>query len=86
MKKGDRFYYARIMPSTGIYEVCDLKIRTISGDRIACLEDRTKHVFLFGLNSIGKNLFSNRKDALNKVIEAEKNKCKVSEETYYEEY
>ena len=29
MKKKDILYYARIVPKTGIYEVCELLIRTV---------------------------------------------------------
>ena len=55
IKKKDRLYYARIIPKTGIYEVCEITL-------------------------------AERKDALEKVKTAEKNKIKISEETDYEEY
>ena len=44
--------------------------------------------YLFSYDDLNKTVFIQRKDALNKVEEAEKEKPKeiLSEETYYEEY
>lgn len=35
LKKKDVVYYARIIPNTGIYEVCELIIRTVADDYFA---------------------------------------------------
>lgn len=43
-------------------------------------------VYLFGYNALGDYVFQTRKEALDKIHAAEKNKVEVSEETYYEEY
>ena len=32
LKKKDRLYYARIIPNSGIYDVCELIIRTVAED------------------------------------------------------
>ena len=86
IKKNDKFYYARIVPTCGIYDVYELKVRAVYESYFVCIEKRDKHAYLFYENDIGKTLFHNRNDALEKVIEAEKNKKIISNETYYEEY
>ena len=80
LHKNDILYYARIMPTLGLYDVYELKIRTIDEEnRWFCgMEKRTKIAYLFSYDNIGKTIFFDRK--------AEKNKIPVSSETLYEEY
>ena len=85
-KIGNTIYYARIMPTLGIYDVCELKIRTVADTYFVGTDKRDKRAYLFSYNAVGKCIFSNRKDAVEKVITAEENSPKVSKETYYEEY
>ena len=85
-KIGDIVYYARIMTTLGIYDVCELKIRTVTDTYFVGTDKRDKRAYLFSYNAVGKCIFSNRKDAVEKVITAEENSPKVSKETYYEEY
>ena len=85
-KIGDIVYYARIMPTLGIYDVCELKIRTVTNTYFVGTDKRDKRAYLFSYNAVGKCIFSNRKDAVHKVITAEESSPKVSKETYYEEY
>ena len=85
LSKGDVVYYARIMPTVGIYEVLELKLRTIEETFFVGTEKSTKHAYLFGNSALNKMIFHNRKSALNLVKEAEKNKIEISKETYYEE-
>ena len=85
-KIGDVVYYARIMPTLGIYDVCELKIRTVTDTYFVGTDKRDKRAYLFSYNAVGKYIFSNRKDAVDKAIAAEENAPKVSKETYYEEY
>ena len=85
-KIGDVVYYARIMPTLGIYDVCGLKIRTVSDTYFVGTDKRDKRAYLFSYNAVGKCIFSNRKDAVDKTNLAEENSPKVSKETYYEEY
>lgn len=81
VRKNDIFYYTRIIPNCGIYDVLEIKIRSVYDDYFVGIEKIDKHVFLFYYSNIDKIL------AVNKANEAEKNKRKiVSEETYYEEY
>ena len=86
LKRKDTVYYARIIPNTGIYEVCELIVRTVSDDYFAGMDKRDKRTYLFSYNAIGNTVFINRKDALSKVKIAESNKKDISSETYYEEY
>ena len=86
IRKNDIIYYARIMPKLGIFDVYDLKVRTIADTYFVAIDKRDKKSYLFNYNDIGKTVFLNRQEAHKKTKEAEKNKPKVSTETYYEEY
>ena len=86
LSKGQVVYYARIIESVGIYEVLELKIRTVEDTYFVGTEKSTKHAYLFGFSYLNKLIFTDRKEALKLVKEAEKNKKVVSEETYYEDY
>ena len=86
LKRKDIVYYARVIPNTGIYEVCELIIRTVADDYFAGVDRRDRRTYLFGYNAIDNTVFVDRKDALNKVKIAESNKKDISNETYYEEY
>ena len=86
LKRKDIVYYARIIPNTGIYEVCELIIRTVADDYFAGMDKRDKRTYLFGYNAIDNTVFVDRKDALNKMKIAESKQKDISAETYYEEY
>ena len=87
LTKGNIVYYARIMPNLGIFDVYDVKIRTIADTWFSGVEKRDKKVFLFPYSAINKYVFLNRKDAVDMAMNAEENNKKViSTETYYEEY
>ena len=87
LTKGDIVYYTRIMPNLGIFDVYDVKIRTIADTWFSGVEKRDKKVFLFPYSAIDKYIFFNRKDAVDMATNAEEsNKKVISTETYYEEY
>lgn len=86
LKREDIVYYSRITPNCGIYDVCELKIRTVHDDWFVGIEKHDKHAYLFNNSDIGKIVFVDRQDSLNKVKDAEKNKKTISNEIYYEEY
>lgn len=86
LKKKDIVYYAKIMPSVGIYDLCELKIRTVEDDYFVGLDKHDKHAYLFSNDSLDRTVFKDRETALKLIKEAEKNKTKVSNESYYEEY
>lgn len=84
MKKGDIYYYARIIPNIS-YDVYEIKVRSVYDTYFVGLEKYTKQAFLFDYSDVNKTIFENRKNALNKIKEAEKNKKNISTEIYYEE-
>lgn len=86
LNKGDMIYYARIQKKNGIYDMRELKVRTVEEDYFCGMDKKDRHVYLFGYNALGDYVFQTRKEALDKIHAAEKNKVEVSEETYYEEY
>ena len=86
MTKGDKVYYARIIPNVGIYEVYDLKVRMVDADWFSATEKRTHKAFIFSNKDINNKVFMKREDALKIVKEAEKHKKIISDERYYEEY
>lgn len=74
LKQKQIVYYARIIPSSGIYDVYELKVRTVETDWFCGIEKRDKQAFLFNNNAIGSTIFLDRSEALKRVQEAEKNK------------
>ena len=87
LKKKDIVYYARIMPSSGIYDVLELKVRTVEEDWFVGIEKRDKQAFLFADTDINKIIFVDRNKALNLVKTAEANKKEtINDEIFYEEY
>lgn len=86
LKKKDIVYYARILPKSRIYDVLELTVRTVKDTWFVGIEKRNKQAFLFTYNDIDNIIFFNRKDALDKVLNAEKEAPETSDETMYEEY
>lgn len=74
LKKRDVVYYARIQPTLGVYDVLELTVRMVETDWFSALDKRDKRVYLFNNKDLNNTVFINRKDALNKVKEAGKNK------------
>lgn len=79
-------YFARIIPKSSIYEVNELKIRSVVDDWYVGIDKRDKHAYMFKESDINKTIFIDRNEALKKVLYAEENKQEVSNEIYYEEY
>lgn len=86
IKKNKIVYYARILKPVGIYEVCELSVRTVHEDYFVGTDKRDKHAYLFSYNKLDKLVFESRQECLNLVKQAEKNAPKVSDEQEYEEY
>lgn len=85
IKKKDVLYYTRIVPTCGMYDLCELVVRGVYDNYFVGIDKRDKQAFLFNFSDIGKVVFENRKQALEIVLEAQKNKKNVPEEIYYEE-
>ena len=87
IKKGKIIYYSQCLEPCAIFEVLELKIRTICENWFVGIENKTKHAYLFYEKDIGKCIFFDREDALSVVKAAEKNcKKKFGDEKFYEEY
>lgn len=87
IQKGKMVYYARMLKPVGIYEVCDLYVRTVRDDYFVVTDKRDKHTYLFSYNKLDKTIFKTRQEeCLDTVLEAEKNAPKISDEQEYEEY
>ena len=74
LNRKDKVYYARIIPESGTYEICELIVRTVMDDWFVGIDKQDKHAYLFNYDKLNKTIFFNRKDALNKVKQAEKRK------------
>lgn len=86
VRKGDTVYYAQCLEPVGVFEVLELKVRTVEDTWFVGIEKKEKQALLFGKKDIDKCIFFDRKDALITVKEAQHNcKKKVSDEVYYEE-
>lgn len=86
LKKKDIIYYARILPKSKIFDVLELTVRTVEDTWFVGIDKRNKQAFLFTYTDIDNIIFFNRKDALDKVLNAEKEAPETSDETMYEEY
>ena len=86
LTKGQKVYYARILEPVGIFEVIEIKLRTIEDTWFVGTENRSKQAYMFSKNMLNKTIFFNRDEALAVVKAAEKN-CKktFTKETYNEE-
>ena len=87
LKKKDIVYYTRILPSSNVYDILEIKIRTVEDNWFVGIEKRDKQAFLFHNADIDKTVFTNRNKALEIIKQAELNKKELkNDETYYEEY
>ena len=85
LTKGQKVYYARIFESVGMFEVIDLKIRTVEDTWFVGTEQRTKQAFLFGMNAIDKTVFLDRQQALDLVLDAQEKYKKTHKDKDKEE-
>lgn len=61
---GDTCYYCSVVPSCGIYEIEELKIRTVGDGYYVGVNDKTKQASLFNEDMIDVYVFNHRIDAL----------------------
>lgn len=86
-EKGTIVYYAQILPTGDVYEVLTLKLRTVDKEArwFVGTDVKTKAAFLFNECDIGVAIFIDRKEALEKVKNAKKNRKERVLTTYCEE-
>lgn len=73
LRKNEIVYCTRIIPNVGIYEVCELRIRTVRDTYFVGLDEHDKHACLFSEEHLDKLVFKEKKDALKAVKELKKN-------------
>ena len=78
-------YYTQILPNVGQYNVCEIIVCTLYDTYFAGIDKHDKRRYIFNYSDIDKVIFYDRKTALYIVNDAERNKPKISNETYYEE-
>lgn len=83
LNKKDIVHYARIIETSNIFDVLELKVRTVQDDWFVGIEKRDKQAFLFQKSDIGTKIFLDRDEALTRVKEAEKNKKIIFEDDLY---
>lgn len=75
MKIGDIVYYAQILKETQVFEVLELRVRTVTmngvNDWFVGVEKRTKHAYSFKMDRLNEIVFYDRLKALELVNEAE---------------
>ena len=64
LHKGSVVYYARLIPKNHIYEVCELKIRTVEDTWFVGVDKRDKHAYLLNITDVNQTVFVKRQDAL----------------------
>lgn len=75
LHKKDKVFYAQIMPTLDIFEVCELIVRTIEDNYFVGIDRTDKHAYLISYSKFGELVFTNRADCLEKVLlEEEKNR------------
>lgn len=74
ISKGSTVYYARIHEETGIYDLCELHVRTVYPDIFIGVDTQTKIAHVCSFDDCDVTIFSNREDALRVVKKYEKTK------------
>lgn len=72
INKGSTVYYARIHHETGIYELCELHVRTVYADSFVGVDTQSKVAYYISFEDCDVFVFDNRNDALHVVQKAEK--------------
>lgn len=67
IKKGDVLYYNRIIPTCGVYDLLEVKVRTIADDWFCVTEKHTKQAYLFSYNKLENGVYRDRKLALKEI-------------------
>lgn len=82
--KGEKVYYARVLIPVDVFDLCDLRVRTVGENWFSACEEKTHQAFIFNNKDLGTRVFKDRKEALKVVKDGQKNRIKVSKEVDYE--
>ena len=75
LKVNDIVFATRIMPTLGVYDLCEITIRYVTDTWFTGVDKRDKRVYSFTLKDYEKRIFKNRQDAL-RVIKCAENENK----------
>ena len=78
---GDTVYFARIHHETGIYDLCELRVRTVYPDAFVGVDKDSRQAFFLSYEDCDIYIFDDRTTALAVVKEAEKRKKELTKET-----
>lgn len=86
MEKGDILYYARCLPTAGVNELLELKIRTVEDTWFVGIEKFDKQAFCFNMTDLGKSVFFSRDEALECVNLTQRNVREVTIDESEDDY
>ena len=64
MQKDDVVYFCQVIPNCNIYEILELKIRTVTEKWYVGVDEKTKQAQIFTEDMIDQYVFTHRVDAL----------------------
>lgn len=82
---GDIVYWARINHICGIYDLCELKVRTVYPNAFVGTDTKSKQAFILNYDECDETVFEAREDALRVLKEAETKKRNLTTDTSEEE-
>ena len=60
-------YWARVLPKIQVYDLYELKVRTLYDTYFVCVDKRTKQSYMFSYHNINKTIYVVREDALEHI-------------------
>jgi len=75
---GETVYWSRIHHNTGIYEVCELKVRTVYENSFVGVDKDSRQAFIISYDECDVSVFDDRALAVAVVKEAEKRKKELT--------
>lgn len=69
---GQIVFYTRILPKVGIYDLLEIKLRTVEDTYIVGCDEKDHTAYLISEIEAETCIFTSRKDALNKIKEEKK--------------
>lgn len=69
---GQIVFYTRILPTAGIYDLLEIKLRTVEDTYIVGCDEKDHTAYLVSEIEAETCIFTSRKDALNKIKEEKK--------------
>lgn len=76
--KGSVVYWGRTHPETGIFEVCELTVRTVYPECFVGVDKDSKRAHIISYEECDETVFDDRNQALAVVKAAEKNKKELT--------